>query len=104
MVLNHANPHLAENGYHPAGSCWSPTDANRTDGRGESAHLHHHHQHNAGSNNGNVNNPGAEGSSANWQHQQHHPTPSQESIQHPATPLLDTLSQCQTWARHGGVM
>ncbi|SPO26883.1 uncharacterized protein UTRI_10346_B [Ustilago trichophora] len=100
MVLSHANRHRAENGYHPAASSWSPTDPDRTDGRGESAH----HRHNAGSNNSNGNNTGAEASSANWQHQQQLATPSQESIQHPATPLLDTLSQCQTWARHGGVM
>ena len=93
MVLSHANGqnHRAENGY--AGSAWSPSDPDLST-RGEGRD----HRQNASASNG-ADATGAGGNTSAW----HQPS-SHENIQHPATPLLDTLSQCQTWARHGGVM
>ncbi|EST04871.1 Zn(2)-C6 fungal-type DNA-binding domain protein [Kalmanozyma brasiliensis GHG001] len=86
MVLSHASGHHRginsdAGGY--GGPAWSPSEA---DGRD-------HRHSGTGENGGDA--------TAGWR-----PAGSgtAQEIQHPATPLLDTLSQCQTWARHGGVM
>ncbi|GAC94391.1 potential transcription factor [Pseudozyma hubeiensis SY62] len=104
MVLSHGSDRRAGGGLNggSGGAGWSPTDdlsMRGTDSRD--------HRHGTASNGGGIADQngaaaGANGGSTTWQHQQQQG--SQDAIQHPATPLLDTLSQCQTWARHGGVM
>lgn len=101
--IGHANSVLshASSSHHPSlnsgGSTWSPSD----DLSSRDGHTHRHHHAN-GTNASNGADPTGAGtnpaSTTAWQQSPH------EAIQHPATPLLDTLNQCQTWARHGGVM
>lgn len=92
MVLSHGTGRSGggggDSGY--GASSWSPSDPDRDARYGRQTNGS-----SAGAGPG-----GAEGSQSAWQQN----SSSAESIQHPATPLLDTLSQCQTWARHGGVM
>lgn len=94
MVLSHAGSRTSESGSGYGASTWSPNDLEfsrvRRDGRDPRQDVNV-------ANGAGVNLSGTAGGQGAWQKQQ-------ESIQHPATPLLDTLSQCQTWARHGGVM
>ncbi|SJX62691.1 uncharacterized protein SRS1_16588 [Sporisorium reilianum f. sp. reilianum] len=99
MVLGHHHRSVPSEGAYGGNASWSPS-ASVGDGRGD----HRHGANGSGANGGPADAAGAAaaGASANgapaaWQS-------SQEMIQHPATPLLDTLSQCLTWARHGGVM
>ncbi|KAJ9480384.1 putative transcription factor [Pseudozyma hubeiensis] len=86
------------NGSGGGGATWSPTDDLSM--RGADSRDHRHGTANNGGGIADQNGAGASasGGSTSWQQS------SQDAIQHPATPLLDTLSQCQTWARHGGVM
>lgn len=92
MVLSHSsNSHdgRGENGY-----AWSPSDADARD---------HRHGSISASNGVAAAGDGAGAGQNGWQ-QRAAASSGENSIQHPATPLLDTLNQCLTWARHGGVM
>jgi hypothetical protein len=92
MVLEHGTGHRTQPPNY-GGSAWSPADVDMH-ARGGDAHDLRQSNGAAG-----VADPNAT-AQASWQPQ----TSAQDTIQHPATPLLDTLSQCLTWARHGGVM
>ncbi|PWY97100.1 hypothetical protein BCV70DRAFT_203180 [Testicularia cyperi] len=92
MVLSHGASRSTGEPAYPGGNAWSPNDGDLAPRDSRSSRP---------TNNGIPTSTATAGSitaPSNWQ------ASSTETVQHPATPLLDTLNQCLTWARHGAVL